>query len=111
MLNCRDINCVKEIAKKILEEEGIYKGDFKVSLVTLPFNTLSRLNGDTVEINLIKYHSFSVQTNGEAEINSSFILISILNAFLNDTGKVREIISKYYGENSVVYRLIDIIFQ
>jgi len=111
MLNCKDINCVKEIARKILEEEGIYRGDFKVSLTTLPFNILSRLNGDTVEINLVKYHSFSVQTSGEAEMNSSFLLISILNAFLNNIEKIRKIIYKYYGENSVVYRLIDVIFQ
>lgn len=111
MLNCNDINCIKEIVKKIVEEEGIHKGDFKVSFVTLPFNTLSRLNGESVEINLIKYESFSVQTNQESELNSSFILIAVLYAFLQDIEKIKQIISKYYGENSVVYKLIEVIFQ
>jgi len=111
MLNCNDINCVKEIVKKIVEQEGIYKGDFKISFATLPFSTLSRVNGDTVEINLIKYESFTVQTSKESELNSSFILIAALYAFLHDVEKIKQIISKYYGENSVGYKLIDVIFQ
>jgi len=111
MLNCNNINCVKEIVKKIVEQEGIYKGDFKISFVALPFSTLSRLNGDTVEINLVKYESFTVQTSKESELNSSFILIAVLYAFLHDVEKIKNVISKYYGENSVVYRLIEVIFQ
>ena len=111
MINCIDIDCVKEVAKKILEQEGIYKGDLNINFVPLPFDILSRLNGNVVEINVIKYESFSIQTSEEAEINSSYILIAILYAFLHDIEKIKQIIYKYYGENSIAYRLIDIVFQ
>ncbi|BFH72435.1 hypothetical protein SJAV_03790 [Sulfurisphaera javensis] len=110
MLKCKDLNCVKIIAADVLKKEGIYK-DFNVLITDLPFNSISKLDGNTVKINSVRFESFSVQSSGEYEISSSYLLIAIIYAFLNDVEKTRYIIKKYFGENSIVYRLIDIMFQ
>lgn len=112
MINCKDLYCVKELAKDILKKENSnITEDFNIIFVTLPPTVISKLDGNTLKINLLKYESFTIQTSGENELNSSFVMLAILNAFFNDIEKIRKTILKYFGEDSVVYRLIEIMFQ
>lgn len=110
MLNCKDLNCVKKIAENILKNEGI-DVKFDVLITDLPYNMVSKLEGSLVKINSRKYESFSTQVSGESELISSYLLLGIISAFIGDVEKIKVIISKYLGEDSVTYKLIEVMFK
>ncbi|BFI76453.1 hypothetical protein [Sulfurisphaera ohwakuensis] len=109
MINCKDLDCITKIANDILLKEGISNENFNVIIIDLPYNVISLVEDKTVKINSVRFESFSVQSSGEYEITSSYLLIAILYAFIKNIDKIKEIIRKYFGENSVVFKLIDIV--
>jgi hypothetical protein len=60
-------------------------------------------------INYKAYENYSNNVNNEARLVSAFLLIAILNAFLKDKAKTRDIIKKYFGEGSIEEKSVDVI--
>ncbi len=106
---CKDLECVIGKARRILEKEGVTRENFNVIVTDLPYVTLSILDGSTVKINSLLLENYSNNVNNEARLVSAFLLIAILNAFLKDKAKTRDIIKKYFGEGSIEEKSVDVI--
>ena len=106
---CKDLECVIGVARRILEKEGVITENFNVIITDLPYTTLSVVEGSTVKINSLLLENYSNSVNNEARLVSAFLLIAILNAFLKDKAKTRNIIRKYFGEESIEEKAVDVI--
>ncbi|AGE72366.1 hypothetical protein [Sulfolobus acidocaldarius] len=105
---CRDMECIKGVIRRILEEEG-KESDVDIQITDLPYNQLSVLEGKVVKINSLRYESMSIQSGNESLIMSTFLIIAILKAIYRDDNEVKRVLETYLKDNGIASKMLNML--
>ncbi|WP_221289217.1 hypothetical protein [Stygiolobus caldivivus] len=109
---CKEIECVEGVVRRILEQEGKFNvGNLKIKVSDLPYDEMSKLDGNLIIINSVRFRNFSNETGGDSKLVSAYLIVLSLYAIVKDRLELEKIISNKLGMDSVEFEVYKILFS